>query len=333
MSDVETPLQRGPSQRASVNALAAPLARAFVRDAPALRVGVERAGDGATLVDAGIDCRGGVEAGRRVAEICLGGLGMVDLVAGDSPWPLGVRVSANDPVLACLGSQYAGWSLTHGEGKGAFHSLGSGPARALACKEPLFDELGYRDAFDSACLVLEVDRRPPPEIIAKVARDCRLAAERLTVILTPTRSLAGVVQIVARVLEVALHKVHALKFPLASIVDGIGSAPVPPPSRDFVTAMGRTNDAILFGGRVQLYVDTSDDEAAELARNLPSSASKQFGKPFAQIFSECGYDFYKIDPLLFAPAEVVVSNMRSGASFRAGRVVPELVTASFSGKT
>jgi methenyltetrahydromethanopterin cyclohydrolase len=236
-------------------------------------------------------------------------------------------------VLACLGSQYAGWSLTHGEGKGAFHSLGSGPARALACKEPLFDELGYRDAFDSACLVLEVDRRPPPEIIAKVARDCGLAAERLTVILTPTRSLAGVVQIVARVLEVALHKVHALKFPLASIVDGIGSAPVPPPSRDFVTAMGRTNDAILFGGRVQLYVDTSDDEAAELARNLPSSASKQFGKPFAQIFSECGYDFYKIDPLLFAPAEVVVSNMRSGASFRAGRVVPELVTASFSGKT
>lgn len=315
-----------------MNSLAAPLAAAFVRDALALRVGVERASDGAVLVDAGIDHSGGVEAGRRVAEICLGGLGRVDLVADDSQWPLGVRVSANDPVLACLGSQYAGWSLAHGEGKGAFHSLGSGPARALACKEPLFDELGYRDSFDSTCVVLEVDRRPPPEVIAKVVRDCQVAAERLTVILTPTRSLAGVVQIVARVLEVALHKVHALKFPLASIVDGVGSAPVPPPSRDFVTAMGRTNDAILFGGRVQLYVDASDDEAGELARNLPSSASKQYGKPFAQIFSECGYDFYEIDPLLFAPAEVVVSNVRSGMSFRAGRVAPELVTASFSGK-
>ena len=331
MIDAETSLRRGPAERASVNALAAPLSAALVRDALALRVGVERASDGATLVDAGIEQRGGVEAGRRVAEICLGGLGRVEIVADDSQWPLGVRVSANDPVLACLGSQYAGWSLAHGEGKGAFHSLGSGPARALACKEPLFEELAYRDSFDSTCLVLEVDRRPPPEVVAKVARDCEVAAERLTVILTPTRSLAGVVQIVARVLEVALHKVHALKFPLASIVDGAASAPVPPPSPDFVTAMGRTNDAILFGGRVQLYVDASDDEAADLARNLPSSASKQYGKPFAHIFSECAYDFYKIDPLLFAPAEVVVSNVRTGMSFRAGRVAPELVTASFSG--
>ncbi len=330
MSEAETSSRRSRLQRASVNALAAPLAAAFVSDALALRVGVERASDGATLVDAGIDQRGGVEAGRRVAEICLGGLGRVDLVTDHSEWPLGVRVSANDPVLACLGSQYAGWSLAHGEGKGAFHSLGSGPARALACKEPLFEELGYADSFDSTCLVLEVDRRPPTEVIAKVARDCRVVADRLTVILTPTRSLAGVVQIVARVLEVALHKVHALKFPLASIVDGVGSAPVPPPSPDFVTAMGRTNDAILFGGRVQLYVDASDDAAADLARNLPSSASKQYGKPFAQVFSECAYDFYKIDPLLFAPAEVVVSNVTSGKSFRAGRVAPELVAASFS---
>jgi len=313
----------------SLNASAAPLVAALLRDAAQLRIAVDRAAGGGTVVDAGIACRGGLEAGRRIAEICLAGLGRVDVIAHPSEWPVGVHVNASDPVLACLGSQYAGWSLSHGEGKSAFRALGSGPARSLAFREPLFEELGYRDAFDSTCLVLEVDRAPPPEILSKVARDCAVAPENVTMILTPTRSLAGVVQIVARVLEVALHKVHALGFPLRSVIDGAGSAPVPPPTADFVTAMGRTNDAILFGGRVQLYVDASDDDVAELARKLPSSASRQYGKPFAQIFSECGYDFYKIDPLLFAPAEVVVTNVTSGRSFRNGRVAPELVAMSF----
>ena len=317
----------------SVNAAAAPLVAALVRDAPRLRIGIDRTAGDATLVDAGIACRGGLEAGRRIAEICLAGLGRVDIGAHASDWPVGVHVSATDPVLACLGSQYAGWSLSHGEGKGAFRALGSGPARSLAYKEPLFQELGYRDAFESTCVVLEVDRVPPPEIVSKVARDCAIAPQNLTMILTPTRSLAGVVQIVARVLEVALHKVHALGFPLRAVVDGAGSAPVPPPSADFVTAMGRTNDAILFGGRVQLYADASDDEVAELARKLPSSASMQYGKPFAQIFRECGHDFYKIDPLLFAPAEIVISNVTSGRSFRHGRTAPDLIAMSFGEAT
>ena len=72
-------------------------------------------------------------------------------------------------------------------------------------------------------------------------------------------------QITARVLEVALHKVHALGFPLDHVRDGLGAAPLPPPAPDFLTAMGRTNDAILFGGEVQLFVDGPEDAARELA--------------------------------------------------------------------
>lgn len=313
----------------SVNATVAPLVDALVADARILRLGVERAPGGSVIVDAGIRQRGGLEAGRRIAEICLGGFGRVRIVSDESLWPLRVHVHTTDPVLACLGSQYAGWSLAHGEGKEAFRALGSGPARSLAGKEPLFDELGYRDRADATCIVLEVDRPPPSEVVDKLVRDCGVSPDRLTVILTPTRSLAGVVQIVARVLEVALHKVHSLGFPLANIVDGAGSAPLPPPSADFVTGMGRTNDAILFGGNVQLYVDGTDDAAADLAQRLPSSASRDYGKPFAQIFRECGFDFYRIDPLLFAPAAVVVSNVASGRSYRAGHVAPELVATSF----
>ena len=314
----------------SINRLTQPLLENLKRDADALRLQVMTLSNGTTLIDGGIDVRGGLEAGRRIAEICLGGLGHVALHTGAGKWPLALSVHAANPVLACLGSQYAGWSLAHGEGPAAFRALGSGPGRALAQKEALFAELGYRDSSASTCLVLEVDQAPPLELIEKVSRDCQVAAEQLTFILTPTRSLAGVVQIVARVLEVALHKVHTLGFPLDQIIDGGGGAPLPPPAQDFVTSMGRTNDAILFGGRVHLFVDCSDDDARQLAHQLPSSASRDYGKLFGQIFKKVDYDFYKIDPLLFAPAEVVVSTLQGGKTFRAGEVNDALLDLSFS---
>lgn len=315
----------------SVNALAAPLVARLLREAGPLRLGVRRLDNGATLVDAGIHHPGGLEAGRLIAEICLGGLGRVALaqIPHAGRWPLGVQVHTVDPVLACLGSQYAGWSLSFGEGEGAFQALGSGPGRALARKEPLFAELGYADEAGQACLVLEVDREPPPPLVDRIARDCGVAPEALTLILTPTTSLAGNVQVCARVLEVALHKIHELGFPLDHVVDGAGSAPVSPPAPGFIQAMGRTNDAILFAGQVQLYVDGPEEDARTLAERLPSSASRDYGRPFAEVFRAYHYDFFQIDPMLFSPARVTVTALASGRSFHAGRVDLDLLEASF----
>jgi len=320
--------------RPSVNALAAVQVATLIREAAALRVAVSKSELGATLIDAGILARGGLEAGRRIAEICMGGLGTVVLAPGELA--LGgftqLHVHSADPVLACLASQYAGWSLSHGEGKNAYQALASGPGRAIVRREALFDELGYQDAHDAAVFVLEVEREPPDAVVEKVMRDCGLPAARITFILTPTRSLAGTVQIVARVLEVALHKAHALGFDLKHIVDGAGSAPLPPPAPDFLSAMGRTNDAILFGGSVTLFVDGSDADARKLAFDLPASASRDYGRPFAHIFKEYEYDFYKIDPMLFAPAQVLVCNLASGNSYRGGAVDAERLAESFGVK-
>jgi len=180
--------------------------------------------------------------------------------------------------------------------------------------------------------VLEVEREPPVPVVEKVMRDCALPAERLTFILTPTRSLAGTVQIVARVLEVALHKAHALGFRLEHIVDGTGSAPLPPPAPECLNAMGRTNDAILFGGSVTLFVDGTDADAQKLAAELPASASRDYGRPFAEIFKEYKYDFYKIDPMLFAPAQVLVCNLASGKSYGGGARDPGRLAESFGVK-
>jgi methenyltetrahydromethanopterin cyclohydrolase len=315
----------------SVNRLAAPLVARLIADAQSLGIGVERQDDGTTLVDGGIDCAGSLEAGLRVAEISMGGLGRVRLEAGGgfASWPWRVSVRAANPVLACLGSQYAGWSLSHGEGKGAYTALGSGPGRALAVKEPLFQELAYTDQADEASLVLEVDRRPPAELVRKIQRDCGVGPEGLTLILTPTTSLAGNLQVVARVLEVALHKVHELGFPLERMVDGLGSAPLPPPAPALVEAMGRPNDAIIYGGTVQLFVSGPEDDARELARQLPSRTSRDYGKPFAEIFQAVKGDFYAIDPLLFSPARVIVSSLDSGRSFHYGAVDEATIDRSF----
>lgn len=306
----------------SVNALARPLVERLLANADALGVRVRRDEGGPFIVDAGIAAGGSVAAGLLVGEICMGGLGQIVLRPdGLEGWPTWIEVHSAQPVLACLGSQYAGWSLAASKeetGGKKFFSLGSGPARALAAKETLFDELGYRDHADAGVLVMEVDRPPPQVIIDKLLRDCHLSAEQLTLILTPTTSLAGTTQVVTRVLEVALHKAHQLGFDLGNIVGGAGAAPLPAPSPDGVEAMGRTNDAILYGGRVHLTVRGDDAAARELARQLPSRNSSDHGRSFADIFKAAEYDFYKIDGALFAPAEVWVGNLDSGHTWHAG---------------
>jgi len=319
------------SKLPSINELTAPLIDHLITYADALRCEVTADASGVIIVDAGINCEGGLEAGRLISEICLGGLGIVELTHTNhvENWPLSVYVHTSNPVLACLGSQYAGWQLSHGEGKDAFFALGSGPGRAAALREPLFKELAYEDKAEEVCFVMEVDKMPPTELLQSMCETCGVEPENMTVILTPTSKLAGAVQVVARVLETALHKSHELKFPLERIIDGAGSAPICPPTPDFIQAMGRTNDAILFGGRVQLYVTGPDDDARELAKNLPSSTSKDYGKPFAQIFTDANYDFYKIDQMLFSPAQVSVTAVDSGNTYFGGAVDIKLLSQSF----
>jgi methenyltetrahydromethanopterin cyclohydrolase len=307
----------------SVNGRSAGLVQALLADAPALGLVVTQDDSGVCVVDAGITARGSIDAGVRIAEICMGGFGQVTLQqrAAAAGWPTWLQVHSAQPVLACLASQYAGWSLAASKeetGGKKFFSLGSGPARALAVKEPLFAELGYQDQSSSSVLVMEVDRAPPPVVVQKILRDCRLQPDQLSLILTPTTSAAGTTQVVARVLEVALHKAHQLGFDLSHIVHGLASAPLPAASPDGAVAMGRSNDAILYGGQVHLSVRGSDDAARGLALQLPSRQSRDFGRGFADIFKAAGYDFYKIDPALFAPAEVWVSNLDSGHTWHAG---------------
>jgi methenyltetrahydromethanopterin cyclohydrolase len=319
------------SQTFSVNARAAELVERIKGAAAELKIAVARGELGETLIDAGSRARGSIAAGVRLAEICMGGLGTVTLASSAvTPlWPWTLTVRSSQPVIACLACQYAGWRLSDGRGKDAFFALGSGPARALARVEPLFKELAYQDNAKTATLVLESGRPPPTPLVAKIAHDCGLTPDRLTLIYAPTQSLAGGAQVVSRVLEVALHKAHELKFPLERVVEGLGAAPLSPPHPDLVTAMGRTNDAIIYAGRVHLFVTGPAGDAHDLAKALPSEDSRDYGQPFAEIFKRFKGDFYAIDPMLFSPAEVIVTAIDSGESFHKGHVDLKLLDASF----
>jgi len=316
----------------SINKQVKPLVEQLIESNEKLNLSISESEGGAKIIDAGIKVRGCLEAGRIITEICMGGLGSVSLsMTNNNPnWPLSIHVHSTDPVLSCLGSQYAGWSLSFVQNDDNFSALGSGPCRALAGKEEIFKDISYEDKFFSTVVVLEVDQNPPQEIIDKIVNDCNISEKNLTVILTPTRSLCGTTQVVGRVLEVGLHKVHELGFPIDKVVDGFGSAPLPPPAPDFLIGMGRTNDAILYGGLVHLYVDTPNDDAEELAKRLPSSTSSDYGKPFSDVFKEYKYDFYKIDKMLFSPAKVIVSSLQTGKSYSSGRIDLSLMDDSFN---
>jgi methenyltetrahydromethanopterin cyclohydrolase len=224
-----------------------------------------------------------------------------------------------------MASQYAGWAIDP-EG---FFAMGSGPLRAKARVErELFAKLGYRENAVRGVLVLEGRTLPTGEVAAWVAGKAGVAPDALTFAVAPTASLAGGIQIVARVLETGLHKMDTTGFDVTRVVSAMGTAPLPPTARSDIRAIGRTNDCILYGGQAHYTVNGTDEELAELAERLPASGSADYGTPFYDIFKRYDNDFYKIDPMLFSPAEVWLTSATSGRTFHAGRLDPDVLRAS-----
>jgi len=292
------------------------------------RVSVSRDESGARIVDCGVHVPGGLEAGRAVSEICLAGLGRVELVASDPAiWSgLAVSVQTDQPVAACMASQYAGWPILSGK---RFVGMGSGPMRAVRGRETLFDTIGFRDASSEAVGVLEASDLPTKDICQQIAEECSLAAQRITLLVAPSTSIAGTIQVTARTIETALHKMHELGFELDRVISGFGVAPLPPVAADALIGIGRMNDAVLYGGQVTLWVRGDDASLQEQGPQIPSCASPEHGEPFAKIFARNEGDFYKIDPLLFSPAVIELVNVDSGNRFQFGELMPKVLRASF----
>lgn len=310
----------------SLNRRAGAILDRMVEQAGSLGISVAVLTNGARCVDFGVKAPGGLLAGKGLAEICLGGLGEVSFLPldyGDFSIP-GVSVAIDGPVLPCLGSQYAGWKIHRGK----FFAMGSGPARALARTEELFETIRIQDDADSAVLVLESGRLPTEEVADYVAEKCGVKPDRVSLAVAPTRSVAGAVQIAARSVETAMHKLLELDFDVTKALSGFGVCPIATPAADDMAAIGRTNDCVLYGSEVFLTISATDAEIESLIDKIPSCSSRDYGQLFGDLFKRYDGDFYKIDPFLFSPAKIAITNASSGRTYRAGRFNAELLQAS-----
>lgn len=299
----------------------------IVKRSNELECAVSKQSNGTTILDTGINVPGSNEAGRLVSEICLGGAGKVALTEiklGDITLPA-VSVKVDKVTEACLCSQYAGWTVQVDK----YFAMASGPARALSRVEKLYKELGYTEKSDVAVIVLETREFPPEEVTKYIADKCGIPTSGLYVVVAPTACLVGSVQISARIVEVGVHKLHELKFNPWKIKKGEGVAPIAPIAKNDSRAMGVTNDCILFTGTTSYEVESSkDDNLADLTKKVPSSTSEQYGTPFYDLFKSVGFDFYKVDPLLFSPAQIKIKDIKSGKEYKAGKLDPDLLKQS-----
>lgn len=301
----------------------------MIAKAESLRISVSQVGANARIIDCGINASGGLEAGRLLADICMAGLASIQLAPSTlMPGLPAIVVSTDHPVMACMASQYAGWQISEGK----YFAMASGPMRALAGKEAIFEKIGYREKAACAVGVLETRKFPPAEVANHIADACGVSPSELTLLVAPTASQAGNVQIVARSIETCLHKLSELGFDLSTIDSGWGEAPLPPVAADDLVGIGRTNDAILYGANVALWVRSRDEELEAIGPKVPACTSPDYGAPFSSVFERYNRDFYKIDPHLFSPARVTLVNRSTGRAFRFGRQSIEILERSFFGK-
>jgi methenyltetrahydromethanopterin cyclohydrolase len=310
----------------SVNELALEIFENLAEYAEEFNAAYHELDNGARIVDCGVSTKGGYAAGRAFTEICMGGLGEVNFRMGhikDYPIPF-IDVFTDFPSVSCLGAQKAGWTVKHNN----YFAMGSGPARALSLKpKHTYEVIEYEDDFDSAVIALESDHLPNGGVMQKIAEECHVDVANVCAVVAPTASAVGSIQVSGRCVETAIYKLNELGFDTRKIISGMGTAPIPPVKKDATRAMGTTNDATIYHGRIMLTMRAP--EIKDYLDKIPSNKSKGYGKPFYEIFKEAKFDFYQIDTSLFSPAEVVINELTDGVMYHVGAVNPEVTLRSF----
>lgn len=304
------------------NSAAAEICQLVIANRESLGVVVSEV-DGATLIEFAPDGTGTYLAGIELARICLGGLADVLMTQSDREQ---IEVTTESPLVACMGCQYAGWPLAMDH----YFAMASGPIRMLRGQEKVLEEYSLLQTDDAGVIVLESAKRPDAAVVQAIAQQCNISPEQLTICLARTSSRPGSLQVVARSVETAMHKLHEIGFDLSVIQQGHGTAPLPPECDDDLVALGWTNDSVLYGGEVHLLVETSDEAIEAVVEKTPSCSSDEFGRPFLELFNHYDRDFYKIDPMLFSPARITIENRTTGKTFAAGEVRDDILSRSFS---
>ena len=314
----------------SVNAEAMKVVRKILESPEALGVEVSRLANGATLIDMGQRAPGSWQAARYFTLITLGGLAEVSFESfaiGDVRVPA-VRVMVNLPLEACMGCQVAGWVLVNEPDAPVL----SGPARALNSRpDHYFDYISYRDHSSEGVVTVQMTRPVTEDMAERMAQACGLLPENLYILSSRHACLISTVQVPARVVELTMHRLALEKFDLGCIRHASCLAPVPPLIDDELAAFGRINDALIYGGEVNLYVEAPDELLATIVPKIVTSASRIGGRSFSQLYQEANYDFHAIPADMHTPALLHMTNLKSGRTFTAGHFDESVLRRSFFG--
>jgi methenyltetrahydromethanopterin cyclohydrolase len=315
----------------SINQLAVKVVKEIIARKEEIGVKVIQMKCGTTLIDMGLHAKGSNEAGILFTRVTLGDMATVNL----GTWKLNddysfgsVELFVAEPLIACLASQIAGWQL----GVGEFATIGSGPARAQAVipTDAYLNMTPYRDRNDEVVLCIQDIRYPDDSIALEVAKACKVPPEDVYLLIAPSASIVGEIQVSARMIEEVCHKMHEKGFDVAKVVNARGRAPIAPLVLDEVKAIGRINDAILYGGDAEFWVDARDDEIPAVIEKLVSkTSSPYYPELFATVFERAGRDFYKIDHDFHSIAKLQIHNVRTGKSFVAGEINYDVIKKSF----
>lgn len=315
----------------SINKRAMKVVHKIIDEAEDLGCKVFKLACGATVVDMGLECKGGWEAALLFTRVDIGDLGIVQY----GTFPLdehysfaSIEMFIDEPLVACMGSQIAGWKL----GEGDYATIGSGPARATAHHPTdwYFEMTDYKDNWHEAVICLQDIKYPSDEMALDVAQSCGVKPEDLYILTSPSTCMVATVQVSARMLEQSCHKMFEKNFDAGQVVHARGRAPIAPFCKDELKTMGRINDALIYGSEVELWVDSTDEKIQEVIWKLVGvTSSPNYGEDFEKIFVDADKDFFKIDHDVHSLAKVQIHNINSGKAFRAGEINYDVLKRSF----
>jgi methenyltetrahydromethanopterin cyclohydrolase len=295
-----------------------------------LQIEVQELDNGTVVADAGVKAHGGYGAGVYLSRLCMADLAEIQLTPFDIKGVLlpGIQVATDHPAVSCMASQCAMWQIKANK----YFAMGSGPARVLARKtRDLYEKIGFEESSDVAVIVLESNKLPDETVSALIAEKCGIDPADLRIAIAPTDSIAGLVQVSARVVETGLHKLFTMGFDINTIKCGWGRAPISPIAGDATMCMGSSNDAIIYGGETYYTLEYENlEELQQYLKGMPSQASRDWGAPFYRTFKAAGFDFFKVDHNVFAPAKVVMNEIKSRRTFVSGKVNLDVLAESFN---
>ena len=286
---------------------------------------------GTKLIDMGINCRGSWEAGLLYARVMLGDLGIVQLgqfpLSGDYTLS-SVEIHTNDMLTACFGSQIAGWVIRDSDDV----MVVSGPGRALAAAESdqFIHLIDYRDNSTEAVLCVQRDKYPSEALITYAAEACGVHTKDLYLLIAPDNCIVGSIQVASRFLEQASHKLYSKGLDPGKVLHCRGSAPIAPVIKDPLKAMGRINDALVYGSELEIWIDANDSEIAKAIHQIVGkTSSPNYNELFQDIFVKGGGAFYLLDPDVNSVGRIQIHNINTGRAFCAGEINYELLRRSF----